>query len=120
MTVQDLIADARAMIARSESVDAWSRSAALLARQALERSVCGAIESRYGKIDRPSFSSQLIVLRSVVPDHVAKEVAWTWSALSAATHAHGYELPATGGELRRWIDTVDRLATEIGGGVVSR
>lgn len=72
-----------------------------------------AIERTYGRILRPTFASQLIVLRSLVAPDVAKEVAWTWSALSAATHAHSYELPATGDELRRWLDSVDRLAAEL-------
>jgi len=101
------------VLTRAHRVDAWSRSAALLARHALEACVREAIEARHGKLIRPKFSSQLVVLRSVVSEDVAREVAWTWSALSSATHAHSYELPATAGELRRWLDTVERLAGEL-------
>jgi hypothetical protein len=113
MNVQTQLENAREVLERADTVDAWSRSAAFLGRQALEQAVREAIEARYGKVNRPSFSSQLVVLRTVVSPKVAKQVAWTWSALSSATHAHSYELPATGSELRRWIDTVARLADEI-------
>lgn len=112
-TISSLLSDAREMLDRAGDVDAWSRSAAFLARQALEAGVLEAIERAYGRIDRPTFTSQLVVLRSVVDEDVAREIAWTWSALSAATHAHSYELPATGAELRRWIDSVGRLTDKL-------
>jgi len=108
-TTESLLADAREMLGRADEVDGWSRSAAFLARQALEQRIRELIETRYGKMARPSFSAQLVVLRSLVSAEVAREAAWTWAALSAATHAHSYELPPTAGELRRWMDSVERL-----------
>lgn len=115
MTMRAALEDARRLVERSESVDAWSRSAAFLARQALEDCVRHVIERRWGKIMRPTFASQLIVLRELVKPKTAREIAWVWTALSSATHAHGYELPATGAELVRWIDAVEGLMAEIEG-----
>lgn len=113
MTLRKSLQDARRLVERSESVDAWSRSAAFLARRALEDCVRHVIERRWGKILRPTFAAQLIVLRELVKPETAREIAWVWTALSSATHAHAYELPPTGAELLRWIDAVDRLASEI-------
>lgn len=115
MRADELLKDARHLLEQSHRVDAWSRSAALLARHALEACVKEAIEARHGTLMRPTFSSQLVVLRTVVSEETAREVAWTWSALSSATHAHSYELPATADELRRWIDVVENLSRELSG-----
>jgi len=115
VNIQGQLDSASRLLQQSDSVDAWSRAAAFLARQALEACVREAIERRFGKLLQPSFSSQLIVLRAVVDEEIAREIAWTWSALSSATHAHGYELPPTAGELERWLETVARLANELSG-----
>lgn len=103
------------MLAADGNPEVWSRSAAFLLRQVLEQKLKDIIEKKYGKFivcqgeSPPTFSSQLVVLRTLVDKELAAEVAWAWSALSAATHAHSYELPATGSELQRWLETVERL-----------
>ena len=34
-------------------------------------------------------------------------MAWTWSALSAASHHRGYELPPQLPDLLNWLDTTE-------------
>jgi hypothetical protein len=89
-----------------------SRGACLIARQALERAVEKYIEAAYGKIDHPSFTTQLIVIEQMSLDDpvrhaLARRMAWTWSALSSACHAHGYPLEPTHEEVERWIETIE-------------
>ena len=88
----------------------WSRALAFLLRQALEESLKNIIEMKFDRlIARPSFRSQLIVLGAIVPAQLRSNIAWTWEVLSSATHAHQYQLPPTGQELMRWLESVERL-----------
>jgi enoyl-[acyl-carrier-protein] reductase (NADH) len=91
-----------------------ARGAALLARQAVEDAVETYLETRYKKRihPRPDFWSMLVVLdaetdRMPELNHAAKRVAWTWSALSNACHAHAYPLDPTLDELERWISSIE-------------
>lgn len=82
------------------TVSAWSRAAALLARQALEEAL-----RRFWRVQAPgvewtSMRAQLACLRLYLPSaDVAAEVAFAWYALSRATHHHPYELDPTREEL---------------------
>ncbi len=92
-----------------------ARGACLIARQALESAVENHIEAAYGKIDRPSFTTQLIVIEQMSLDKpaqhaLARRMAWTWSALSSACHAHGYPLEPTHEEVERWIETIEEFS----------
>ncbi len=92
-----------------------SRGACLITRQALESAVEKYIEAVYGKIDQPSFTTQLIVIEQMSLDKpaqhaLARRIAWTWSALSSACHAHGYPLEPTHEEVERWIQTVEEFS----------
>lgn len=111
MTPVELLREAeRVMEQPDQGVDGvWARSAALLTRQALEGVVRQRLILELKLQGRPSFTSQLLALRELVDDELAAEVSWAWSALSRATHHHGYALPPTVGELARWSDTVRRL-----------
>lgn len=86
-----------------------ARAAAFVVRQALEEAVYQALYREFGVGRETTFTAQMIALRQVIEAPLAAEVAWTWSALSAATHAQGYALPPTIGELERWSETVHRL-----------
>jgi hypothetical protein len=91
-------------------IPCWPRAAALVIRQGLEKAVEARLVGVHGPfIERPSFTAQLVALRSVVDRDLAREVAWTWAALSQATHAHGYGIGPTRAELMRWYETTERL-----------
>lgn len=84
------------------------RSAALLARHALEGAVSDWLRREHRVAPGANFTVLLISLQHLFPDPVlAQRVAWTWSALSQACHHHGYELPPPLSDLLTWLDTVE-------------
>ena len=100
---------------RAGNAHGRARGACLIARQALENAVKNYIEAKYGKIDQPNTTTQLIVMEQMSLDDpvrhaLARRVAWTWSALSSACHAHGYPLEPTHDEVERWIETIEEFA----------
>jgi len=112
VTPPELIAAARALV-DEPSVGTrgwWSRGAALLTRQALESQVRIAISRKGADPEQLTFTVQLIVLAEVVPAPLARRAAATWSSLSAATHHHAAEIPASADELRGWLAVVEEMA----------
>ena len=112
MTPGELLAAARDLVERpaGETAGLWSRAATLLTRQALEAALGQILAKRAPGSQAASFSAQLLVLGDVLDDPgLAARAAYTWSALSRATHQQGYELPAGDKELRRWIETVGEI-----------
>jgi hypothetical protein len=76
------------------------RGACLLGRQTLERCVAKALDAEGFSPDRMSFRTQLEVLRYLEGRWAtATDASFAWSAMSRATHYHGYELART---QRRW------------------
>ena len=116
MTPVELLAGARRLVNEPNAltVGLWARAAALLARQALEKSIRQSLYQEYKVTGRPTFRSQLICLRALVDEELAEEAAWTWTALSSATHVQGYGMPPTAGELTRWIASVERVVLRLG------
>ena len=117
MTPAELLAGARELIGRPDSTAAgvWPRTAALLARQALEAAVDAqwARSSETIGMDRATMRSQLISLPSYADKAVARQIAFTYGALTAACHFHPYELAPTASELSRWISDVENLLTRL-------
>lgn len=113
MTPAELLASARHLIERPDAatVGVWPRTAALLARQALEAAVDAqwAATSETAGMDQAAMRSQLICLPSYADRAVARQVAFTYAALSGACHFHPYELAPTAAELSRWIADVTTL-----------
>lgn len=117
MTPGDMLAAARELIARPDTATAgvWPRTSALLARQALEQ----AIGSHWkalpdtGGMASASMRSQLTCLPSYLDPATARQVTYTWAALSNACHYHPYELAPTAAELISWINDVERLIIQI-------
>lgn len=97
------------LASHADADGSWGRSAAFLARQALEEAIYQRLHGEFGMGRETSFRAQLIALRQAIDPALAAEVAWAWTALSSATHAHGYALPPTIEELHRWVETVERL-----------
>lgn len=117
MTTSELLTAARTLIARPDAATAgvWPRTAALLARQALEQAVgarWAATPETVG-MPRARMRSQMISLPAYVDPALARQVAYIWSALSHACHYHPYELAPTSAELTTWISDVATLVSTI-------
>ena len=110
MTSAELLAEARRMLDESPpgTVSAWPRAAAVLARQALEAAITDLWHAREPSIVGASMRAQLACLRSWVTHDLAAETAWTWHALSHATHHHAYELDPTREELASLVASAAR------------
>jgi hypothetical protein len=111
MTPRQLLGRARELVeAPSEQTSGWwSRAAAVVARQALERAIADLLERRGAVVDDAPLRAQLVVLPRAMDERLAQEARGTWTELSAATHIHSYELPPTAGEMRLWMDVVERV-----------
>ena len=107
---RDLLAMARHLLARAspETAGLWPRAAALLGRQALERSVDDYWTARQIPLAACPTLQQLICLREYHGDaDLAGRVHHAWNALSRACHHHPYDLPPSAGELQGWLETID-------------
>ena len=107
-----LIAEVHRLIdtVTTPSQGVWARSAALLARQALEAAVRVKLDAYSTGLDNAPFRAQLLCLQGVIGDSdVAREANYLWSALSSATHHSGYELAPTAADLREWVAGVERV-----------
>lgn len=117
MTPAQLLAAARELITRPDSgtTGVWPRTAALLARQALEEAIDAhwAAEAETAPLCQATMRSQLICLPAYLEPAVAHQVAYTWAALSNACHYHPYELTPTSSELTAWISDVAVLISRI-------
>jgi hypothetical protein len=104
----EVLASARAVLADTDHLGlARPRSVAVLARHALEQAIADDLRQRAPGSQAANFTVQLICLQYMHPNReLTRRVAWTWSALSAATHHHGYELAPSTIDLERWLDTV--------------
>ena len=89
----------------------WPRATAILTRQALEATLHQFLAAHAPDCERASFTAKLLVLRVLHPDpNLAARIAYTWSALSQATHHQAYDLPPTEPTLRNWLTTVMELS----------
>jgi hypothetical protein len=112
MTPRQLLDAARDLVERpgDDTAGLWSRAATLLTRQALEGAMAETLVARAPGSQAASFSAQLLVLGEVLEDsELAARAAYTWSALSRASHQQGHELSAGDKELRRWMELVGEL-----------
>jgi hypothetical protein len=88
----------------------WPRSAAVLARQALEQGLDDFWGARAPRVREVSRHAQLLCLGAYLQDDdVVSGVRYAWHGLSRACHHQVYELPPTATELERWLDAVDAL-----------
>jgi hypothetical protein len=109
MKPHELLAEARRLIDQpSEATGGlWARAATILARQALEEKLEQILAERAPGSQSAPYEAQLLILREVLSDpELAVRTRFVWSALSSASHVHGYELPPTSKALRDWCDAV--------------
>jgi hypothetical protein len=121
-TPADLLAAARRLLARTGSggdlaAGVWPRSAAVLARQALEQSLTSLWRQRGLDLAAASARAQLLCLEEYLGDpSVAADARFAWWALSRACHHHPYELVPTVAEIEGWVSSVERVVGAIDGG----
>jgi hypothetical protein len=112
LTARDALTAARNLVDRplAETEGLWARAAAILGRQALEEALRSILDREAPGARAAPFTTQLVLLRALHDDReLAGRVAYTWAALSRATHHQGYELPPPVESLRGWLDVVDEL-----------
>jgi hypothetical protein len=117
MTPSDLLAAARELIVRPDAATAgvWPRTAALLARQAIELAIASIWMAQADTVGLGlcTMRSQLTCLPSYIDAETAAQVAYIWAALSSACHYHPYELAPTAAELTSWINDADQLIVRL-------
>lgn len=116
MTADQLVAEARRLLDETPAgtVSAWPRAAALLCRHALEGTLAALWAGKAPSLRFASMRAQLASLPSYLPSTaLARDVAFTWHALSRATHHHPYELDPTREELDSLVATTERLVATV-------
>jgi hypothetical protein len=115
--VTDLVHEARRLLdeAPSGTVSAWPRAAAVLARMQLEQAIRTFWEDRVpAMVYVRSMRAQLSCLVGYVDDpRLVADIAFTWQALTQATHHHPYELDPTREELASLVSTTERVTDEL-------
>jgi len=109
---EELVSLARGLLESTDVVPSLrARSAALLARQALEELLAEVWRRRAPGTEDTSFRAQLICLPEYLRDEeLARRITLAFWALSQACHHHAYELTPDPSELRHWIDVVTDFA----------
>lgn len=92
----------------------WSRATALLARQALETAVDDVWEKVAPSSERVSMRARLLCFEEYLPEGLAGEVAYVWTALSTAVHFHPYDLAPTGVEVVQLLELTGRAVGRLG------
>jgi hypothetical protein len=118
LTPAELLAEARSLISRPDASMAgvWPRTAAFLARQAIEEAVnarWAASSATYPMLNA-SMWSRLACLPAYISGPGARQAIFAYAALSGACHYHPYELAPTAAELTGWIADVEALVDELG------
>jgi hypothetical protein len=117
LTPADLLASARELIDRPDTaaIGAWPRTAATLARQALEAAVDAhwRASAETAAMTRATMRSQLTCLPAYLDERVARQVTFAYAALTTACHYHPYELAPIAAELTGWIADVEALVARL-------
>jgi hypothetical protein len=116
MTAEQLVAEARRLLDETPAgtTSAWPRAAALLSRQALEDTLRELWATTAPSLRCAPMRAQLSCLPTYLsPPALAHDVAFTWNALSHATHHHPYELDPVREELDSLITTTRKLIVTV-------
>jgi len=107
-----LLETCQSLLTREEWADAhwWARGTAHLARQAMETLLDDYWEVHAPALTRASLRARFLALHAFIGDaRLVGEGYATWSQLSRACHAQGYDLAPTGPELQGWVDGARRF-----------
>lgn len=115
--MNDLLTQAERLLNGEVAVPAHSaRAACWLARAALEEAVGALLVNRRLEPGAATMRTRLICLESAyraTDDATVMDAMYVWTALSAATHHHAFELAPTLSEARHLVDLVIRLSTTV-------
>ena len=111
-TANDLLDRAQAILDGDLKLPAnrASRSAALLARRALEEAVADRLGALAPGLVSASTRSRLLVLRLLVDENAGRRAQAAWAGLSRACHRHAFELNPSVMEVQQLIDIVRQVA----------
>lgn len=92
----------------------WPRACACLIRLGLE----AGIDAYWRRVSPPvaqygSGRTKLLMLRRRLPRDLARKAAYTWAALSQATHHHCYETSPSATELRHLRAAAASITAEL-------
>jgi hypothetical protein len=85
------------------------RSAAVLARQALEQNVDARVARLAPGIGRASMKSRLVILQRLGDERIGQLARTAWDGLTQACHQHSYEIQPSTLEVRQLIGMVARV-----------
>ncbi|MFE0021474.1 hypothetical protein [Amycolatopsis sp. NPDC059021] len=91
------------------------RSAAFLARQAIEGMVTTSCQALGVSIGRAHMRSKIIVISALSGDEMGARADLAWAALCQACHHHAYELTPTADAIARWIGQIEAILLEVAG-----
>jgi hypothetical protein len=115
-TPSQVLAVARS-IARQRTGDwggSWPRACAFLTRQALEDGIGLVWVGDLRPLADCPFRQQLLCLPTYLADAaLARNISSAWHGLSAACHAHPYELAPSLGELEQWMGVTGNLLAHL-------
>jgi len=102
--VMDLQSESRVM----------TRTAALIARQALESALEKFWYARgFPEVAHVSMRAQLICLNEFSNEKLAEDTSHIWWTLSRACHHHPYELAPTYEEINSWLAKTGEVVSEL-------
>lgn len=105
MTALELLAQAQHILSERNVLGSSSRTAAFLARRALEEIIDVRCDILGVAAPWASTRSQLIILRALDPE-VGDAAASAWNRLSGACHVHAYELQPSVAEVQHLCGAV--------------
>ena len=111
-TATDLLDRAQAVLDGDLKLPAnrAARSAALLARRALEDAVSERLGALCPGLVSANTRSRLLVLRLLVDQDAGRRAQAAWAGLSRACHHHAFELNPSVMEVQQLINTVREVA----------
>lgn len=113
-TPTQLLAAARLTAARPAAWGAcWPRATAILTRQALEETIDTLWAGPAAGMADGTWKAKLTCLPNYLDPDLARRARHTWYALTAACHAHPYQLAPTLAELHGWIADVEAVASTL-------
>lgn len=109
-TPTQLLAAARLTATRPAAWGAcWPRATAILTRQALEATIDTLWSGPSAGMADATWRAKLTCLPAYLDPDLARRARHTWHALTAACHAHPYQLAPTLPELHDWIADVEAV-----------
>jgi hypothetical protein len=109
MKAVELLAQAQSILTTRAAGGLSARMAAFLARRALEDVIDARCIRAGARAPRATTRSQLLILRVLDDETVARQATVAWHRLSNACHLHAYELQPSVAEVEHLCGVVAKL-----------